>query len=71
VLQPVVYRRTVQLSAFVVMVAVLMGAALLGVLGALLAIPIAGSIQLLVREIMAERRAGTQPAAPAEPSPAA
>jgi predicted PurR-regulated permease PerM len=73
-LQPIVYRRTVQLSAFVVMVAVLMGAALLGVLGALLAIPIAGSIQLLVREILAERRAGMQaaaPPAPPEPSPAA
>jgi predicted PurR-regulated permease PerM len=48
-LQPIVYRRTVQLSSFVVLVAVLIGGALLGVLGALVAIPVAGSIQLLVR----------------------
>ena len=50
-LQPIVYRRTVELSAFVVLVAVLIGGALLGILGALVAIPIAGSIQLVVREI--------------------
>jgi predicted PurR-regulated permease PerM len=56
VLQPLIYRRTVQLSAFLVLVAVLAGAALLGVLGALVAIPVAGSIQLIVREILLERR---------------
>ena len=33
VLQPIVYRRTVQLSAFLILVAVLLGGALLGVLG--------------------------------------
>jgi len=67
ILQPIVYRKTVQLSAFLVLVAVLVGGELLGVLGALVAIPIAGSIQLVVREI----RAGVaDPAAPQpEPEP--
>ena len=62
VLQPVVYRRTVQLSPLIILVAVLIGATLLGVLGALIAIPIAGSIQLIAREVIAEkRRDGTLP----------
>jgi predicted PurR-regulated permease PerM len=51
VLQPIVYRRTVELSAFLILVAVLIGGELLGVLGALIAIPVAGSLQLLVREL--------------------
>ena len=51
ILQPIVYRKTVQLSAFLVLVAVLIGGELMGVLGALVAIPIAGSIQLGVREV--------------------
>jgi predicted PurR-regulated permease PerM len=55
VLQPIVYRRTVQLSAFLVLVAVLLGGELLGVLGALIAIPVAGSLQLLFREVTRER----------------
>ena len=54
VLQPLVYRRTVQLSAFLILVAVLTGGELLGILGALVAIPVAGSIQLVVRELRAE-----------------
>jgi predicted PurR-regulated permease PerM len=50
---------------------VLLGATLLGVLGALLAIPIAGSIQLIVREIIAEkRRDGTLPPKRPSESPA-
>ncbi len=56
VLQPLVYGRTVQLSPLVVLVAVLMGAELAGVIGALGAIPIAGSIQVLVIDWLAERR---------------
>ena len=44
VLQPVIYGRTVQLSPLTVLVAVLIGAELAGVLGALAAIPIAGSL---------------------------
>jgi predicted PurR-regulated permease PerM len=55
ILQPVVYRRTVKLSAFLILVAVLIGGELLGVLGALIAIPVAGSLQLLVRELTGGR----------------
>jgi predicted PurR-regulated permease PerM len=55
ILQPVIYRRTVQLPALVVMIAVLTGAALLGVLGALVAIPIAGTLQVLANDLLAIR----------------
>jgi predicted PurR-regulated permease PerM len=61
VLQPIVYRRTVQLSAFLILVAVLLGGELLGVLGALIAIPVAGSLQLLFREVTGERLRGQSP----------
>jgi predicted PurR-regulated permease PerM len=56
VLQPVIYGRTVQLSPLAVLVAVLIGAELAGVLGALMAIPVAGSIQAIVREILLTHR---------------
>jgi predicted PurR-regulated permease PerM len=55
-LQPVIYGRTVQLSPLVVLVAVLIGAALAGILGALAAIPVAGTIQVIVRDFLAHRR---------------
>jgi len=56
VLQPVVYRRTVSLSPLVILVAVLIGAEVAGVLGALAAIPVAGAIQVLVRDFLRARR---------------
>ena len=43
VIQPLVYGRTVQLSPLAVLVSVLIGAQIAGVLGALAAIPVAGS----------------------------
>lgn len=55
VLQPVIYRRTVQIPALVVLIAVLVGAALLGILGALIAIPIAGTIQVVVKDLLSAR----------------
>ncbi len=70
VLQPLVYGRTVQLSPLVVLVAVLMGAELAGVIGALGAIPIAGSIQVLVVDWLAQRR-GRGAAEPGVASPPA
>jgi predicted PurR-regulated permease PerM len=48
--QPQIQRRTVNVQPFVVLVAVLFGQTLLGVLGALVAIPIAASIQITIRE---------------------
>jgi predicted PurR-regulated permease PerM len=56
VLQPLVYGRTVRLSPLVVLVAVLMGAELAGVIGALGAIPIAGSIQVIFLDWLEQRR---------------
>jgi predicted PurR-regulated permease PerM len=56
VLQPLVYGRTVQLSPLGVLCAVLIGAELAGILGALLAIPIAGSLLAIVREVLQYRR---------------
>jgi len=49
-IQPQVQRRTVQVQPIIVLVAVLFGSTLLGVLGAIVAIPLAASIQILVRE---------------------
>ena len=47
-LQPLVYGRTVQLSPLAVLISILIGAELAGILGALAAIPVAGSIQVLL-----------------------
>jgi predicted PurR-regulated permease PerM len=48
VIQPLVYGRTVQLSPLAVLVAVLVGAQIAGVLGALAAIPVAGALQVII-----------------------
>ncbi|MDQ4030098.1 MAG: AI-2E family transporter [Actinomycetota bacterium] len=56
VLYPLVYSRTVELSPLVILVAVLIGASIAGILGALAAIPVAGTIQVLVREWLEYRR---------------
>jgi predicted PurR-regulated permease PerM len=49
--QPVIMSRTVQLSALTVLVSVLLGVELLGFLGALLAIPVAGIIHVISRDL--------------------
>ena len=49
-IQPQIQRRAVEVHAFFVLVSVLCGATLFGVVGALLAIPFAASIQIAVRE---------------------
>jgi predicted PurR-regulated permease PerM len=56
VVQPRIQSRAVELDPFLVVVAALFGGALLGVIGALLAIPIAASIQIAVREWLEYRR---------------
>jgi predicted PurR-regulated permease PerM len=70
-IQPQVQRRTVQVHPFVVLVSVLFGATLLGVLGALVAIPIAASIQIVVRywwELRAESQGEQLPLPTSQPS---
>jgi len=54
-IQPLVYKHTVQIPSLVVLVAVLIGAALLGILGALIAIPVAGTIQVVAKDLLNER----------------
>ena len=51
VLQPVIMSRTVQLSALTVLVSILIGVELFGFLGALLAIPVAGVLHVIGRDI--------------------
>jgi len=67
-LQPLVYSRTVQLSPLAILIAVLIGAKIAGILGALAAIPVAGTIQVLLLAWLAERRAD-ETAAPARAGP--
>ncbi len=57
-LLPIVYSRTVQLSPLAILIAVLIGAELAGVLGALAAIPVAGSIQVVLVDWYKHRRGG-------------
>lgn len=67
VIQPQIQRRAVEIEPFTVLVAVLFGATLFGIIGALLAIPAAAAIQIAVREWMAYRREiAAEPAAPGQ-----
>jgi predicted PurR-regulated permease PerM len=62
-LQPVVYGRAVRLPAIAVLLAVLVGAKLAGVVGALGAIPAASAIQIIGSDMLRQRRlrAGSRP----------
>ena len=51
-IQPQIQRRAVEINPFLVIVSVLFGSALLGILGALVAVPVAASIQIAAREYM-------------------
>jgi predicted PurR-regulated permease PerM len=69
ILTPKIQGRAVQLSGFFIIVAVTLFGALLGVLGALTAVPLAATIQIFVKELtkarrerVAEAKAAVQPA---------
>ena len=68
VLQPIVYGRTVQLSPLAVLIAVLIGAELAGVIGALAAIPVAGTIQVILVDWLTHRRLRRGEPPPGEPT---
>ena len=55
-IQPQIQRRAVDVHPFIVLVAVLFGSTLFGIVGALVAIPIAASVQIAVRESWDYRR---------------
>src|SRR3954470_23603952 len=79
VVYPIVYRRAVELSGFTTIVAVLIAGSILGVVGAILAVPFAAVIKIVLREAgaprrrrMAELRGGApdaQPVPAVEPQP--
>ncbi len=56
VIQPRIQSKTVKVQPIIVLIAVLFGSSLFGVLGALLAIPAAATIQICVREYRTYRR---------------
>ena len=67
IITPKVQGKAVQLSAFFIIVAVTLFGALLGVLGALTAVPLAATLQILIQELSKARReqvAGVKAAAP-------
>jgi predicted PurR-regulated permease PerM len=69
VLQPLVYSKAVQLNGLVILIALLIGGQLLGIPGALLAIPVAEIIRIVVTELLAYRRTGQETKKPAVPPP--
>jgi predicted PurR-regulated permease PerM len=80
-LQPQIQKRTVNVHPLITILAVLFGGTLLGILGAIVAIPVAASIQILLREYVDLRTlsiksdeepppAAPPPMAPPPPDPA-
>lgn len=71
VVYPIVYRRAVSLSGFTTIAAVLIAGSILGVVGAILAVPFAAVIKIVIREAGAPRRAAMaqRRAAELEPEP--
>ena len=61
-LQPLVFARTVKLNPLTVLVAILLATELAGILGALLAIPVAGIVQVILRDLWRRRRRPVTPA---------
>jgi predicted PurR-regulated permease PerM len=59
VVQPLVYGKALRVNPIVTIVSVLAGASLLGILGALLAIPTAAAIQIVLRDWWAHRNRDT------------
>jgi predicted PurR-regulated permease PerM len=65
VLQPLVYSKAVQLNGLVILIALLVGGQLLGIPGALLAIPVAEIIRIVITELLAYRRTAREANEPA------
>jgi predicted PurR-regulated permease PerM len=68
-IQPRVMRNAVDLPSVAVLLAALIGASMLGVIGALMAIPVAAAVRVVVSPMLAARDAAAD-AAPPEVSPA-
>lgn len=55
-LYPRVMKRTVHISPIAVIIAILLGGSLLGVMGAVLAVPFAAAVQIIVRQVVMPRQ---------------
>lgn len=60
-LQPLIFSRTVQLNPLTVLLSILIGVELAGILGTLLAIPVAGILQIVIRDIWDTRQGRLKP----------
>jgi predicted PurR-regulated permease PerM len=69
ILGPTIYGKAVNISAFFVILGVTLFGALLGVLGALVAVPITASLQIVVQEVTKARRASVAAAQAALEAP--
>jgi predicted PurR-regulated permease PerM len=69
VIQPRIQARAVQLEPLIVLISVLFGSTLFGVMGALLAIPVAAAIQITIREYQLQTIPSTPGAIAAGPDP--
>jgi predicted PurR-regulated permease PerM len=67
-LQPLIYGRTVRLSPLAILLSVLIGSQVAGVIGALAAIPVGGTIQILLDHWQQSRRPPDEPLPPPEPA---
>jgi predicted PurR-regulated permease PerM len=56
VLQPRVMKKTVDVAPIVTIVAALLGAAVMGIIGALIAVPLAAAVQLILTEVVFPRQ---------------
>ncbi len=60
-LQPLIQRKTIKMNPLLITLVMLFGTALFGLLGALLALPVAGALQVLLKERLARRAAAWDP----------
>lgn len=69
-LRPLIYGRALKLSALAVLMAIILCTEVAGILGSLAAIPIAGSIQVIITELLAQRERRRSPGSTVAPMPA-
>ncbi len=60
VLQPIIYGKTVEISPLTVLIAIIMGVSVGGIIGAVVAIPVFASLQILAKDYAGRHRAGAK-----------
>ncbi len=56
IIHPVVQRRTIKMNPLLITLVMLLGTSLAGILGALLALPVAGALQIVLQDVLARRK---------------